>query len=85
MVLPLTNNKFSIPSFAILDENFQSIETIPFFQTPENITHILEYFGEDIYKKMSWDEYVKSQTNNNNNSQKSSPKSSSTSSKKKSK
>ncbi|GAB4455968.1 MAG: hypothetical protein OHK0036_19710 [Bacteroidia bacterium] len=87
IVLPLTNNKFSIPSFAILDENFQSIETIPFFQTPENITHILEYFGEDIYKKMSWDEYVKSQTNNsnNNNSPKSSQKSPSTPSKKKSK
>lgn len=61
-VKAITNNKFSIPSFTILDENLNPIETIGFFQTPENLEHILMYFGENTYKKMSWDEYVKSQT-----------------------
>ncbi|MCX7728341.1 MAG: DUF255 domain-containing protein [Bacteroidia bacterium] len=64
-VLALTNNKFSIPSFAVLDENMNPIETIGFFQTPESLYHILKYFGEDIYKKMSWDDYVKANNNNN--------------------
>lgn len=59
-VVAITNNKFSIPSFAILDENLQPIETVAYFQTPESLYHILTYFGEDIYKKMTWEEYVKS-------------------------
>lgn len=59
-VLSITANKFSIPSFAILDENMQPIETIGLFQTPESLYHILKYFGEDLYKKMRWDEYVQS-------------------------
>lgn len=61
-VLAITNNKFSIPSIAILDEQLQPVETIGFFQPPEALQHILLYFGEDIYKKMSWDAYVKSET-----------------------
>ena len=60
-VLALTNNKFSLPAIAILDEQLQPIETIGFFQPPEALQHILLYFGEDIYKKMSWDAYVKAE------------------------
>ncbi|RME15938.1 MAG: DUF255 domain-containing protein [Bacteroidetes bacterium] len=60
-VLFITANKFSLPCFAILDENMQAIETIGLFQTPESLYHILKYFGENIYQKMRWDEYVQSQ------------------------
>lgn len=66
-VLAITNNKFSIPCFAILDEQMQPVETIGLFQTPESLYHILTYFGEDIYKKMSWDEYVKSTSSSTTN------------------
>lgn len=65
-VLAITNNKFSLPCFAILDDQLQAIETIGYFQTPESLQHILIYFGEDIYKKMSWNDYVQSQTSKNN-------------------
>ncbi|HPQ09637.1 MAG TPA: DUF255 domain-containing protein [Bacteroidia bacterium] len=67
IVIPLTNNKFSIPSFAILDEQLQPIETIGFFQTPEALQHILLYFGENHYKSMTWDEYVKRENEKNSN------------------
>jgi len=65
-VLPITNNKFSIPSFALLDEQLNPVETIPFFQTPEGLRHILIYFGENLYKTMSWEEYVKRENEKNN-------------------
>lgn len=66
VVLPLTNNKFTIPSFAILDEHLNPIETIGFFQTPEALMHILLFFGENHYKTMTWDDYVKKQNNTSN-------------------
>lgn len=72
-VLPITNNKFSLPSFAILDEQLQAIETIGFFQTPETLQHILIYFGENLYKSISWDEYVKRENEKNNKPQPTSP------------
>ncbi|GIV27708.1 MAG: hypothetical protein KatS3mg027_1522 [Bacteroidia bacterium] len=72
-VLPITNNKFSLPSFAILDEQLQPIETISFFQTPEALQHILIYFGENHYKSITWDEYVKRENEKLNNPPPTSP------------
>lgn len=67
-VLAMTNNKFSLPCFAILDEQLNPIETIGFFQTQEGLHHILLFFGENHYKTMTWDEYVKKQQTSNNTS-----------------
>lgn len=72
IVLPLTNQKFTLPSLAILDEQLKPIETIGFFQMPEALQHILLYFGENYYKSMTWDEYVKRQQSTSQ-SQKSTP------------
>ncbi len=64
IVNTLTNNKFTLPSFAILDEQLNPIETVGLFQSPIALKHILLYFAENHYKTMSWDEYVKKQNSN---------------------
>ncbi len=66
IVVPITNGKFTLPSFAILDELLNPIETIALFQSPESLMHILLYFGEDHFKHISWDEYVKRENSKQN-------------------
>ncbi len=55
----LTNNKFSLPAVAFLDENLNPIETIWLFQPTQSLFHLMDYFGKDIYKTKTWDTYVK--------------------------
>ena len=57
--LKFTKNNFILPSLTILDEQDQIIDAIPFFLEPKVLSEILTYYGEDIYQKMSWADFKK--------------------------
>ena len=59
LTLKFTKNNFVLPSLAILDEQDQIIDAIPFFLEPRVLSEILTYYGDDIYKKMSWTDFKK--------------------------
>lgn len=55
----LLQGKMSYPSFVILDDSNRMLTTLPGFQPVERIIPVLNFFGENNYKKMSWEQYYK--------------------------
>ena len=47
----------SYPTYVFLDEQFNLLAPVPGFMPPESIMPVLKYFGEDIYKTKTWQEY----------------------------
>lgn len=56
----LANGNLILPTTVVLDENFQRLDVIPYYLTPEALQPALFYFGNDIYKVLKWvDFFVK--------------------------
>jgi thioredoxin-related protein len=53
----LARNNFVIPTLAILDEEMNVIDAIPYYLPPKLLNDILKFYGNDIYKSKSWAEY----------------------------
>ena len=54
----LLGNKLSYPSYALLDENFDLVTSVPGYLPPDNLEPILKFFVENIYKKSVWEVYI---------------------------
>jgi thioredoxin-related protein len=57
--LELMRKNFVIPASVILDEKNEILDVLNFFQTPDWSLKVAHYFGDNDYKKMKWDEYLK--------------------------
>lgn len=55
----LLNNQLSYPTVVFMDEELMLIQPLPGYQLPNTFYPILEFFGDDHYKKISWDEFQK--------------------------
>lgn len=55
----LCKNNLVLPTLALLDENDNLLDAIPFYLNPALLKKILFYYGEDIYKTKNWVEYMK--------------------------
>ncbi len=55
----LTSNRLVLPSLVFIDEKFQLIESIPYYQHPKGLEPILHYFGDDQFKHLKWKEFLK--------------------------
>jgi thioredoxin-related protein len=53
------NKKLVLPSIVYIDSNLDLISSIPQFYSPDDMEPILHYFGEDIYKTKTWEEFRK--------------------------
>ncbi|MFM7216959.1 MAG: thioredoxin family protein [Bacteroidota bacterium] len=53
----LLNGQMSYPTVVYLDEELNLITPVPGYMTAEQILPILTFFGEDIYKNKTWEEY----------------------------
>jgi len=62
----ITNNRLTMPSLCVLDEQLNTIEVLNFYQSPEQIKPVLFYFGDNNYKKKSWGDFIKEYTLNKN-------------------
>lgn len=54
----LSRNNLVIPTMAILDEDNNILDAIPFYLPPPILKKILYFYGEDIYKNKSWSDYL---------------------------
>ncbi len=54
----LCRNNMVIPTMAILDENNNLLDAIPFYLPPAILKKILYYYGEDIFKSKTWPDYL---------------------------
>lgn len=62
LAIKLTNNRLTMPSLAILDEQLNTLDVLNFYQSPEQIKPALIYFGSNNYKKQSWSDFIKDYT-----------------------
>jgi thioredoxin-related protein len=53
----LLNNKLSYPTVVFLDEDFRIIQPLPGYQKPEEFHKIVQFIGEDHFKKISWTDW----------------------------
>ncbi|MBT8220384.1 MAG: DUF255 domain-containing protein, partial [Bacteroidia bacterium] len=55
----LLKGRMGFPSLVFLDEDFKIIQALEGFQNPDRLALILNYFGDDAYKKTPWASYMK--------------------------
>jgi thioredoxin-related protein len=53
----LLNNKLSYPTVVFLDENFKMLQPLPGYQKPEEFHKIVQFIGEDHFKKITWNDW----------------------------
>ncbi len=57
LAISLLNKQMSYPTYVFLDEQFNLLAPVQGFMPPEGIIPVLTYFGENIYKTKTWQEY----------------------------
>ena len=58
LAIALLQGKMSYPSIAYMNEKLELLSTVPGYYTAEQIEPILMYFGEEAYKKVTWQDYM---------------------------
>ncbi|MFM2136246.1 MAG: hypothetical protein RL021_1646 [Bacteroidota bacterium] len=53
----LLNGQMSYPTSVYLDDQLNIITQVPGYMTGEQLLPVLRFFGEDIYKTKTWQEY----------------------------
>lgn len=59
LAVALTNNNLSYPMGVFMDEEFRILSPLPGYQKAPFFDAVLRYFGEENYKSMKWDEFMK--------------------------
>lgn len=54
----MSNNRFSLPTLCILDEQLNTIDALNFYQSPERLKPILSFIATNDYKKKSFNDYM---------------------------
>lgn len=57
LAIALLNGKMTYPSIVYLDENLELLQAIPGYYDASGIEPILTFFGDDIYKRQSFDDF----------------------------
>lgn len=70
LALKFSNNKLSLPTLCLLDENLNTIDALNFYQSPERIKPILSYIGSNSYKTKTFNDFMQEYTKPKNNSTK---------------
>ena len=55
----LLNGRMSFPTVVFLNEDFELIQSIMGYKTPQQFEQIATYFGTDYFKKIPWSSYQK--------------------------
>ncbi len=59
IALSLLGGKMSYPSYVFLSEEFEMLTPVPGYLDVAALMNILKYFGDGIYKTVTWEEYSK--------------------------
>lgn len=54
------NNRIGYPTIVVLDANMDKTQTFPGFKDVDAMRSLAQYFGENIYKTKSWQDYLSS-------------------------
>jgi thioredoxin-related protein len=59
IAVSLLNNRMSYPTTVYMDEAIALLSPVPGYLTVEQLMPILKYYGDNIYKNKSWEDYSK--------------------------
>jgi thioredoxin-related protein len=59
LALSLLGGKMGYPTYVFLDENFAMLGPASGFMQPEDLTKVLTFYTNEIYKTKKWEEYEK--------------------------
>lgn len=59
----LAKNNFVLPTLCLLDENMNLLDAVSFYIHPKFLKDIAHYYGDDIYKKTSWKDFIEQKLN----------------------
>jgi len=59
MAMALLNKNFVLPSIVLFDEDSKVIDVISIYLNASLLKDILTFYGDDIYKQKSWDDFRK--------------------------
>ena len=57
LAVALLNSQMSYPTVVFLDEEFRMIQPVPGYQKAPDFHRMIQFIGEDYYKKMKWSEF----------------------------
>lgn len=52
------NNRLGYPTIVFLDEDMNKLSTYPGYKDVEAMVSLAKYFGENIYKSKTWQDYI---------------------------
>ncbi len=58
LAITLCRNNFTLPTLVILDESMNIVDAIPFYLPAGALKNIATFYGDDIYKKKSWNDFM---------------------------
>ena|ERR1043165_2280743 len=58
LTFALAKNNFILPTLAIIDETGNLADAISFYIQPAFLNDIVHFYGDDIYKKKQWKDYI---------------------------
>ncbi|HLP50522.1 MAG TPA: DUF255 domain-containing protein [Chitinophagales bacterium] len=58
LTFALGKNNFVLPTLAVLDENMNLIDAVSFYIHPTFLKDIARYYGDEIYKKKPWKDFI---------------------------
>lgn len=58
LAVAMCRNVFTPPTLVILDEQMNLVDAIPFYLPAGALKNIATFYGEDIYKKKSWNDFM---------------------------
>lgn len=58
LAITLCRNSLALPSVIIMDEKLNIIDDIPFYLHPKVLKNIAVFYGEGIYRKKSWKDFM---------------------------
>lgn len=57
LAMALLNNQLAYPSVVFLNEEFEMIQPLQGYQKPEEFHKIIQFIGQDHYRKMKWKDW----------------------------
>jgi thioredoxin-related protein len=59
LALVLSRNNLVLPTLVVLDKDMNILDAVPFYIHPAFLHDIAHFYGDDAYKKLSWQEYLR--------------------------
>ena len=60
LAVKLCKNSLTLPTLVVLDEKLNVLDAVPFYLNPKILKDIAMYYGNNIFKKESWTDFMNS-------------------------